>query len=339
METLIAGGPAVAFLKLCYHANRPPLLEGGHGIGKSELMRQVATELGIGFLSRDLSLMEPPDLVGLPKMDGHTTKYMPPDFLPRDGKGILIFEELNRCEKYMRSPCLELLTNRRLNDYKLPDGWLPAACINPADTQEHYEVDDLDPALLSRFVRARLVPDQQEWLHWARNNAIHPAVIRYVENDSTVFSENPDSHPRSWKYVSDLVKAAEETSTDLGTLRKTIVGSVGSERGVAFQSMLNHSECPLDAKTILGGYKPCRHQVQRWIKSGKLDLVTMTLLALKKYLQLEQDFAAVQSNSEEWNNLATFLYDLPGDLIKDARQFFADREYSFPRAPRNRRRP
>ena len=153
METIKAGRPVVDFIKLCYKANRSPLLEGKHGLGKSELLEQAAAEMGIDFIVRDLSLMEPPDLVGIPRMNGKTTKYLPPDFLPTGGKGILCFEELNRAEKYMIAPCLQLLTARMLNDYCLPAGWLPAAAINPAE-DEGYDVHDLDLAMLSRFVRA-----------------------------------------------------------------------------------------------------------------------------------------------------------------------------------------
>ena len=104
METAKAGRPAIEMIKLCYAANRPLMFIGLHGIGKSDLLEQAAAEMGIKFISRDLSLMEPPDLIGLPKMNGKTTKYLPPAFLPTSGKGLLAFEELNRCEKYMRAP-------------------------------------------------------------------------------------------------------------------------------------------------------------------------------------------------------------------------------------------
>ena len=333
METLKAGRPAIEFIKFCYRANRFPLLEAYHGIGKSELMKQAATELGIGYITRDVSLMEPPDLVGLPKMNGATTKYLPPDSLPKNGKGILTFEELNRSEKYMQGPCLELLTSRRLNDYVLPLGWLPAACINPADTKENYDVRDLDPALFSRFVRARLVADCEEWLAWARGNGIHPAVIEYVKNDSTVFDQ-PHSNPRSWKYVSDLIWAAEQEPTAPAILRVGIVGLVGAERGAAFLRIMKRSERPLSADAILGSYGQVGQQVRGWVKNGNLDMVTATLHELKIHLQPQQDFEAVKADRERWNCLARFLYDLPGDLLKDAKKYFAECKYVFPKCPK-----
>ena len=255
METVKAGRPAIEMIKLCYAANRPLMFVGRHGIGKSELLEEAAAEMGIKFISRDLSLMEPPDLIGLPKMNGKTTKYLPPEFLPTDGKGLLAFEELNRCEKYMRAPCLQLLTARVLNDYKLPPGWLPMAAINPPTGD--YEVFELDPALLARFVLSKLVPDQQEWLQWAARKGIHSAVIEYVERDPSVF-DAPRSNPRAWSYISDIILAAEKEGTDPGTLRRAVVGLVGGNRGAAFLATLRGGNRPLKPEVLLAAYNSHR---------------------------------------------------------------------------------
>jgi hypothetical protein len=300
---------------------------GCHGVGKSELLQQAAADMNIGFISRDLSLMEPPDLVGLPTMDGGVTRYLPPQFLPTRGKGLLVFEELNRCEKYMRAPCLQLLTARVLNDYQLPPGWLPVAAINPST--DAYDVFELDTALLSRFVQVKLVPDQQEWLEWARRHGIHPAVIDYVERDPSTF-DTPHSSPRAWKYISDIISANKEVQSDPTTLRAAVVGIVGNERGTAFLRSLERHECPLSADAILRSYAQHRHQVQGWITDGKLDMIKATLLTIEKYLQPKGDYEAVKADIKRWNRLARFLHDLPGDLLADAKAYFAERGYSFP---------
>lgn len=328
MDTIKAGRPTTEFLKLCYLANRPPLLSGPHGIGKSELLEQAAKELGIKFVSCDLSLMEPPDLIGLPKVSGSITQYAPPVFLPRNGKGLLLFEELNRCERYMRAPCLQLLTARRLNEYSLPQGWLPAAAINPAD--KDYEVFDIDPALASRFAQVALMPDQKEWLAWARWSDVHPAVLKYVEGDPKVFSK-PESNPRAWKHVSDVLSAAEQNGTDARTLRAAVVGIVGEKRGTVFLRTLNRIEHPLKAEEILTSYAQHRTRIQRCIKDGKLDLVKTSLLSILKYLQPRRDYESARRSRKQWRNLSVFLYDLPGDLREEAREFFKDCRYAFPR--------
>src|SRR5690242_3372218 len=110
MLTVSAGEPLIELLSLAYQADQPVLLHGKHGVGKSAILAEAAARLGIGQLVRDLSLMEPPDLLGIPRVgDEGTTHYAAPAFLPRGGKGLLLFEELNRCPPYMRAPCLQLL--------------------------------------------------------------------------------------------------------------------------------------------------------------------------------------------------------------------------------------
>src|SRR5262245_45317193 len=192
MQTLIdnmpvvpAGRPLIECVKWCYRANRPLLLVGWPGVGKSEILSQAAKQLGIRCISIDLSIMDNLDLGGLPVQDGRVTRHLPLEFLPTKGKGLLVFEELNRCDRLTRAPCLQLLTARRLNTYRLPAGWLPAASINPPDAD--YEVQDLGPAILSRFTRLRVMPDTKTWLDWARTRGLHKAVIDYVANNPTVF--------------------------------------------------------------------------------------------------------------------------------------------------------
>lgn len=328
MSNVKAGRQAIDFIKLAFKADLPLLLSGKHGIGKSDLLEQAAKELEIEFICRDLSLMEPTDLVGLPKMNGKTTKYLPPDFLPTGGKGILVFEELNRCERYMRAPCLQLLTSRTLNDYRLPPGWLPVAAINPPDSE--YEVLDLDSALLSRFTVATLVPDTCEWLTWARQSGVHPGVIEYAESDSTIF-DDPQSNPRAWKYVSDLLKTADKSDYPQSTLRIAVHGLVGNKRGTAFLKTLKKIDKPLTTETVLASYLKHRAKVQEWVEKGKLDLVESTLLTLEKHLQPKADYQSVKADQKRWDNLARFLADLPPDLLQSAKGFFKEREYEFPR--------
>jgi len=130
MRTVTAGSRVVRLIQWAYKADQPVLLIGKHGVGKSTLLDQAARVLQVRCVVRDLSMMEPTDLAGIPSIgDDGRTRYAPPSFLPADGCGLLVFEELNRCPPYMQAPCLQLLTCRFLNDYQLPPGWLPAWMI------------------------------------------------------------------------------------------------------------------------------------------------------------------------------------------------------------------
>jgi MoxR-like ATPase len=324
-KTVRAGRPLVDFVKLCYKARRPPLLVGRHGVGKSELLEQAARELDIRYIVRDLSLMEPPDLVGLPVLDGKVTRYLPPAFLPVEGKGLLVFEELNRCPSYMRGPTLQLLTARTLNDYTLPPGWLPAAAVNPSGSE--YDVEELDPALLSRFARVTVVADPREWLAWAETAGVHRDVLAYVRYDPKVFNDGDWSNPRAWHYVSDLLHAAARGGADADSLEVALAGTVGAERAAAFRTFRKtKAELP-SAMDLLTAYSTYRTEVKGWAAAGQTDKLSALAYLVKVHVQNPDNYTTLRENRRSWKNLGNFLSDLPPDLAASVREFLAERGY------------
>ncbi len=200
-RTEIPVGPRLqSVLEIAYRARRPVLLEGVTGIGKSEIIADLAQRMGIGFTVLDLSLLEPPDLVGLPYIEGGRTTYARPSILPQDGEGILMLEELNRAERYIQQPALQLLTARRLHEYVLPEGWSTCAAINPQ--RGEYQVTPMDPAMRARFLFLTVRADRGTWLRWAHEQHLHSAVLQLASSHERLFEQ---VSPRTWKYVSDIL--------------------------------------------------------------------------------------------------------------------------------------
>jgi len=311
---LKAGPDIHKVLKLAYRANTPTILEGPHGVGKSELAVQAAKDLGIQSIVLDLSLMEPPDLIGLPYQKNERTVYAPPNTLPTTGRGFLILEELNRSEKYMRSPCLQLLTARRLNDYVLPPGWLPIAAINPDGTG--YDVQPLDPALLSRFIRVQVVPDVPMWLEWAQNNGIHDAVRQYIEAVPKIFDSAP---PRSWTYVSNTLSAFENDKDDeRQILLAAIDGLVGPVHAQALLKIYQTgSTVTIDAEKILKRYPAVKATIVGWAKAKKTDLLASHAYKVRVALQNSDLCAEITRSKKMAQNLKDFANDLPADIGRD----------------------
>lgn len=231
------GHRIVQLAVIAHRARRPLLLIGPHGIGKSAVLAEAAERLGISCITVDLSLCEPSDLVGLPHRDGERTVFAPPAFLPRDGEGLLVFEELNRAERFVQGPVLQLLSARRLNDYVLPSGWSCVAAINPEDGS--YDVRSLDPAMLSRFLVVPVRSDRREWLAWARRAGLHPAVIHVVDQHSESLDAVP---PRSWTYASEVLKSARpEELQDRGLLHDLLAGFLPEGFAVILAEALVHT--------------------------------------------------------------------------------------------------
>ena len=221
------GPRVVEVLDAAYRARKPVLLEGPTGIGKSQIVNEFARSRGLGMVVLDLSLLEPPDLVGLPVMEGGRTRYASPAELPVEGCGVLMLEELNRAEIPVMQPALQLLSARRLHSYELPPGWTCVAAINPEDGD--YQVNRLDPALRARFMQLSVCSDRDTWLGWAARMNVHPVIARIARDHVDVFEQAP---PRSWTYASDVLHvldADERANTDF--LRLVLRGYLLRLRG------------------------------------------------------------------------------------------------------------
>ncbi len=219
-------GPRLGrLLDVARDAELPVLLVGRHGIGKSEYLESWARDRGLAPFVLDLSLLEATDLTGIPYLDRGTTRFAPPATLPpSDAREptLLVPEELNRCDRSVRQPCLQLLTTRRLNEYRLPAGCFLAACVNPPETG--YDVDEIDEALASRFVTIHVEPERRAWLAWARASGAPDLLLRFVERYRQAF----DSHqPRTSTFAGRILAAATARGANADDLEEALATVLG----------------------------------------------------------------------------------------------------------------
>ena len=319
-------------IRLGYRADTPLLIVGSHGIGKSEAAMAAAEQLKIDFRVFDLSLMEPPDLMGIPRIVDGQTVYCPPRSLPRESGrgGILMFEELNRAPKYMRAPCLQLLTARLLGDYPLPKGWLPMAAINP--TNSEYHTDELDPALLSRFMKISVVADRDCWLAWADKAGVHPKVVDYAKYTPEIFDDQHKiSNPRTWKYVSDVLKTHEALKIkSIASLYPAVSGLLNEVWASSFlRFYCGENELPLKHLEILEDLSMQKPIISKWKAAKRVDLLRSSWMNLRNHLQRQSNYDAVRSNSDAVGNLKAFVALLPKDMIGEVKSWFQERGYEL----------
>ena len=326
------GPAAIDVLTLAYRSSVPALLIGSAGLGKSEVTAAAAAALGIECISRDLSLMEPPDLVGLPKIADDVTTYFPPDFLPRgaDRQGFLLFEEINRAPRYMAAACLELLTSRRLNSYVLPSGFLPVACINPR--AEGYQVDVLDTALASRFMKIEVRAAVGPWTEWACRKGIHSKIIEYVNDVPNALDDaKGGSNPRSWTYASQVLMAAsdETFAGSPDTVVAALNGIIGPVHTTALLRLIMGTEVALKPADVVHNWPTSRATMRRWGRQGRLDLLAASMRAVLQWLRPEGVAEQVRANTRELYAVRAFFRHLPGDLTGQAHAVLLEHGYTF----------
>ncbi|HEU4537038.1 MAG TPA: MoxR family ATPase [Polyangiaceae bacterium] len=308
-------GPRLeALLSLAYRARRPVLLEGPTGVGKSEIVRGLARKLGIGTVVLDLSLLEPPDLVGLPVIEGGRTAFALPKVLPSEGAGILMLEELNRAERYIQQPSLQLLSARRLHDYELPPDWVCFAAINP-ETGD-YHVTPLDRALRARFLCAGVRADRAAWLSWALESGVHPAVVDLVRSQARALDDVP---PRTWAYASQIIAALGPGEARDEALQRD---ALGGYLPPAYCELLlaGRQGWPVglgvDVRRVLAEYAPgseVAKSLRALLASGRTDQVDELAFRVE---QIVRGPEVALLAAEQRFSLAAFealLADLPGD--------------------------
>jgi len=191
---------------------RVPLhIWGACGVGKSQIVAQVADDLDFEFLDVRAVQLDPVDLRGLPRIKEDQTEWVPPKFLPTAGKGILFLDELTSAPQMTQAGCYQLVLDRKLGEYVLPDGWVVIAAGNPASERGvHFS---MPRPLRNRFVHLELEADLNDWCKWAVSAGVRPEIIAFLRFKPDLLhtayatsDANAWPTPRSWEMASNVLR-------------------------------------------------------------------------------------------------------------------------------------
>lgn len=231
--------------------NVVPLFAGHAGIGKTETARAWAKAKGPEFQYIDVRIvyMDRPDLMGLQTAvevtlpngtKAMTTVSALPEFLPRDGQGIIMWEEVNRAPESNMNVLMQILSERELHLYKLPEGFIQAALINPEGT--HYSVNTMDTALKNRFTIYEVVYSFQEHLSFMKENGYNKRVISFIEGNLWLY-KSPEELAEDEMFVSPRTFAKlnvienyhdKHGGTDHPMFRENVLAALGSRVGADY---------------------------------------------------------------------------------------------------------
>lgn len=235
-------------------AQIPTFLWGPPGIGKSSIIKQIAKANAYAFIDLRLSLMDPTDLKGIPFYDKelHQALWAPPSFLPREGQGILFLDELNSAPPAVQASAYQLILDRKVGEYTLPEGWAIVAAGNREG--DRGVVYRMPSPLANRFVHLEMEVSVEDWRDWAYGADIDERVIAYIGYKSDdLFSFDPTKNeksfatPRSWEFVSSVLGSG----MDEKLLLETLGGAIGKERAVRFLSFAKVMHRLPDIEAIL----------------------------------------------------------------------------------------
>lgn len=337
-----------------YPISQAILITGGHGIGKSEVVRQAAKEMGGGFVDMRLSQNDVGDLKGMPFLANGRTFFAPPDWFPMDEssadrmnlllkgigqkisegqlgpKGILFLDEFNRATRECEQAAFELVLDRRLNMINLPDGWRVVAAIN--DDSEVYNVNDMEPALLSRFAVIPFKPSVDEWLAWAKTDGVHDAVYQFItkqpdsldcKKDMLTKQENRNAKlydRRSWTKLSRTIKEYEKSNqkwlTDETDYRVLVFMSfIGSSMTTMFNTFITNEYVTLNANKILNDWDK---DTEKHLKKGRVVEMSGYNKLLVEYMKSDKEIMANNAlNKTQSKNLFNYINVTPNEVGAD----------------------
>lgn len=237
-------------------AKIPTFLWGAPGIGKSSIIKQIARENGIECIDLRLSLMDPTDLKGIPfyERDSHSALWAPPSFLPREGRGILFLDELNSAAPAVQASAYQLILDRKVGEYTLPEGWAIVAAGNREG--DRGVVYRLPSPLANRFVHIEMEVNALDWRDWALRRGIDERVVAYIGfKNSALFGFDPLKNersfatPRSWEAVHTILNSSLSKTLWL----EAIAGAVGEAAAVDFLGFCQVMDKLPDVDAILKG--------------------------------------------------------------------------------------
>lgn len=247
------------FTSTASQAHTPVMLWGPPGVGKSQIIAQIARNHGVPLIDIRLSQMEPTDLRGVPFRKGDLVEWSVPALLPDAGRhgprGMLFLDEITSAPPTVTAAAYQLILDRRLGEYRAPEGWVIFAAGNRYGDRGVTYV--MPTPLANRFTHYEIEPDLEDWVAWSHAAGIDERVIAFLRfRPDLLFDFNPAQSPvafpspRSWEYAH---RALAKFGDSPHLLLDALQACVGQAPGVEFKAFVDHmTELP-DIDAILQG--------------------------------------------------------------------------------------
>lgn len=233
-------------------------IKGAPGIGKSTVVRDYAIDRKLDFIDLRAAQLDPVDARGVPIADiaANLTRWLPPDFLPKTGRGILFLDELNRASRDTQSALYQLILDGKIGTYTLPIGWSIISAGNRET--DGAQVQPMSRALKNRFIHFEMTVDAEDFHNYAMKNHFDERIIAYIhykpdsldEMETAIKNEKGDiisalrqadafATPRSWEFASRLLQTAATKNMTLMDCYSLLEGAVGPAAAGEFTAYCN----------------------------------------------------------------------------------------------------
>ena len=302
---------------------RPVLLMGPPGIGKTQIMEQIASECGIGLVSYTITHHTRQSAVGLPmikteEFDGKeysVTEYTMSEIIAGVYKaikeqghreGILFIDEINCVSETLIPTMLQFLQCKTFGNQKVPEGWIIVAAGNPPEFNR--SVREFDMVTYDRLRVINIDADLEVWREYAREREIHNAILSYLDiRPQNFYSVMADVDgikfvtARGWEDMSSLMYVYEELgiSINAGVVGEFLHNEDIAEDFAAYYDLYNKYRDDYGINNILAG-NAISDIYRRMINADydeRLTVVNLLLDTLNKHFKYA---AELKADTDSW---------------------------------------
>ena len=245
------GNPLKAAMTRAIVSGCVPMIWGPPGIGKSQVARSVAEDLGMEYIDVRANLLDPVDIRGIPWREGEgvgaRTRWAPPIFFPTDPdkEWLINFDELSAAPPSVQAALYQVLLDRAIGETRLPESVHMMGAGN--EEQDRAVSHRMGTATASRMRHIYAEVNVKSWLEWAAEADIDPVVMFFMhwkpdmlyKFDPRQTKEHAFPCPRTWEFVSKDLKVASQYPVEPEIERSLAVGTVGEEAGIQFMAFLD----------------------------------------------------------------------------------------------------
>ena len=216
---------------------RPVLLLGAPGIGKTQIMEQAARECGVALVAYTITHHTRQSAIGLPfisKKEYGGREYSATEYTMSEivasiynrmsetglSEGILFIDEINCVSETLAPAMLQFLQCKSFGNHEIPKGWVIVAAGNPPEYNK--SVREFDVVTLDRVKKILVEPDYQTWREYAYKENMHPAILSYLELRNNCFYQMETTidgkqfaTPRGWEDLSRMMEVYERLGKNI----------------------------------------------------------------------------------------------------------------------------
>lgn len=316
-------------LDLCLKARVTPLIWGAHGIGKTSLLDQWAREGGHCVVNQKLgNLADRSDLIGIYdfKLDAEgrrvATTALMPEWMHRlfmfakanpDRHAVLFLDEINRVGRDMIAPMLQLVLERRLNEFEFLPNMHVVAAANPPTPDYPGTLNIRDAAWRDRLCHLKLEPTTDEWATYAQRVGLDPTWVAWVRSMPEVLTSNRVAFTVG-DYATPSNRSLEAAARldALGASAEVLAGLIGPTNVAAFQAFRDklQAESPTVEEVLKGYRAKSAAKVAKLVAGSQFAALGTLASAVIAHF----DAAEVEATTAEADAVARLIMDYPLDL-------------------------